>query len=213
MTRQACVAFVLLLAGASVSSILQAQPSDAPTWRIESVAKRGFSPHVRRDKTGKPTFDGGKPLGIMDAAGRTKLYSVDAGSRMVLEVSGGARRFWDRYLWVTVRFSEAPAKRSRDLVIVDKDDNKVGFFHSLSDKVGDKAVVGKKGAPAGAKGTVVIVFERDRFPDDAFKPVGWLEKNLVPTSPQERALKEWQALKGLYLSGMGHKAPLVAQKK
>src|SRR3954468_12516858 len=132
-----------------------AQAEDAPPWRIVSITKNGFRPDARRDKKGNVVFDGEKPIGIMDAKGKLAMYSADEGSRMVLEVVKAKRRFWDRYLWVTVKFDKAPPDRITGFGITDEDGKKVGVFRDAVRAIGAKALL---------EGQHLLVFERVSFP-------------------------------------------------
>jgi hypothetical protein len=172
-----------------------AQPEETPPWRIVSITRNGFRPDAKRDKKGNVVFDGEKPVALLDAKGKLATYVADEGSRMVLEVSKGKRRFWDRYLWVTVRFDKAPG-RVTDFAITDAEGKKLGLFRDAVRAIGPKAL---------PEGQHVLVFERVPFPDRGIgKPLDL--GSMVRMAPAER---EWISWNGFHLSGLEHKAPLV----
>jgi formylglycine-generating enzyme required for sulfatase activity len=193
------------LPGASPALLAQANAEPAaPPWHISAVSKYGITPDAQRDKKGNLVFNGCEPMASIDEKGRLTVYSADSRSGMVREISSkGKSRFWDRFLWVTIRYGQNPPKELRDFAIRDEAGNKVGTFHGAH-----RIVLGK---PL-KEGLHMLVFERDRLPDNLpLKPIDMWK--LVPGSPRDRAAKEWQSLKGLYLSGMNHETPLLAAKK
>ena len=176
-----------------------AQAEEAPPWRIVSITKNGFRPDAKRDKKGNVLFDGEKPIAIKDAKGKLATYSADEGSRMVLEVVKTKRRFWDRYLWVTVRFDKAPPARLTDFAITDEEGKKLGLFRDAVRAIGAKAL---------PEGQHLLVFERNTFPPRGIgKPLDL--DSMVRMAPAER---EWISWKGFQLSGLEHKAPLVVSR-
>ena len=177
-----------------------AQPEQTPPWRIVAITRNGFRPDAKRDKKGNVVFDGEKPIAIMDAKGKLATYSADEGSRMVLEVVKTKRRFWDRYLWVTVQFDKAPPGRLTDFAVTDEDGKKIGLFRDAVRAIGAKSL---------PEGQHLLVFERNSFPPRGIgKPLDL--DSMVRMAPAEH---EWISWKGLSLFGLEHKAPLAVDAK
>jgi hypothetical protein len=170
-----------------------ADPPAAPPWRIVSATAQSLPPDAPVSKKGEVAFTaGGRPVAILDEAGKTSIYSTDPATRMVLLTPGqGKSRLLNRFLWVTVHFEQDPGARLGKLVLKDPKGDPVGHKPS---KFVHRQAQGK----ALPDGDYLLVFERDALPD----------------RPGEAgSFDEWRSLAGLTLAGLDHQAPLLARKE